>query len=489
VSEELKPEGQAEPQAPRKEGEAPPDAGEAQGEPGSGSKWGFIIVGVLILALMVAVYLNKVVYNSREKEALKVDSAEKAPPASQGEAAKAPPAAPTQEISEADAYRHAVIQARAVSAQSIFQEGDKSYIVASLSEVGQQGSGPMAQIVHMFGKLFDATKLAKGVDMLSIYRRGLFTEGQMGMMYCDALPVLGQSDKLMPAIGVVAAATKLVDDEPVIGLQVGNEARAYPVRFMNYHEIVNDTLGNTPIVVVWNSVANAPAAMDRRIDGKELRFGTAGLAYQSAIALYDTETRSLWTPITAKGLTGVYADRTLTPLQTVWTTWSAWRKAHPDTTVMLGSKPEIPQIDYGKNPQTPTADYRTNNQLVYPVEGFVVADTPLSPKEMIYGIAVDGQYRAYPEATLGEKHQVKDALGGKEITLTFDAAGGFPTAKDAQGNPVLCQRMYWLVWRGYHPTSDVYGVIAKPAAETAPAASGASIPPGGTSAPQAPPPY
>lgn len=470
MSEETKPEGPSEPS--RHSGKGGEERLEAQGEPGSGSKWGFIIVGVLIVALLV-VYLNKVVYGDREKLPTQTVPPSGAAPGPGTMPAGAPGAsgaagpletAPVPPPSDAEMFRQAVMTARIMAAQAIFQIGDKIYMIASIPEVGTQGTGTAVQMVHTFGKFFDVTKLAAGVTRESLYRRVLFADGQAGAMYADALPVLGASDKLMPAIAAASAATHLTDEEPVLGVQIGDATRAYPVRYLNYHEVVNDTLGSTPLVVVWNSLAAAPTAMERRLDGKELLFGTAGLVYQGAIVLYDTESRSLWTPITAKCLAGAYADLTLKPLQVTWTTWKSWLTAHPDTTVLVGPKPEIPQLDYTKNPQVPSPEYRATNQLVYPVEGFNITTTPLPTKEVVFGIQVGDQYRAYPEKTLAEKREVKDTLGGKEITMTYDAAGGFAGAKDAQGNPVLSERMYWIVWKGFHPTSDVYGVIEKPPA-------------------------
>lgn len=460
MSEETKPEGPPEPS--RDSEKAGEERLEAQGEPGSGGKWGFIIVGVLIVALLVAVYLNKVVYGGRDKAPTQtVPPSAAAPPPG---AAGPPETAPAPQLSDADMFRQAVITERALAAQAIFQIGDRIYMIASIPEVGTQGTGTAVQMVHTFGKFFDVTKLAADVTRESLYRRRLFADGRPGAMYADALPVLGASDKLMPAIAAASAATHLTDGEPVLGVQIGDAARAYPVRYLNYHELVNDTLGSTPLVVVWNSLAAAPTAMERRLDGKELLFGTAGLVYQGAIVLYDTESRSLWTPITAKCLAGAHADQMLKPLQVTWATWKSWLAAHPDTTVLVGPKPEIPQLDYTENPQIPSQEYRTTNQLVYPVEGFDITTTPLPAKEVVFGIQAGDQYRAYPEKAPAEKREVKDTLGGKEITITYDAAGGFAGAKDAQGNPVLCERMYWIVWKGFHRTSDVYGVIEKPPA-------------------------
>jgi hypothetical protein len=48
-----------------------------------------------------------------------------------------------------------------------------------------------------------------------------------------------------------AAARQMTTDEPVLGLRLGGEARAYPLGYLSAHEIVNDRIGNTPIAVTW----------------------------------------------------------------------------------------------------------------------------------------------------------------------------------------------------------------------------------------------
>ncbi len=48
-----------------------------------------------------------------------------------------------------------------------------------------------------------------------------------------------------------AADAKLGSDQPVIGIEIDGEARAYPVRVMGTHELVNDHCGTQPIAVSW----------------------------------------------------------------------------------------------------------------------------------------------------------------------------------------------------------------------------------------------
>jgi hypothetical protein len=275
-----------------------------------------------------------------------------------------------------------------------------------------------------------------------------------------------------------AAEAKLSEDDLVVGLQVGNAAKAYPIRYLNIHEVVNDTVGDAPAVIVWSALADTATALDRRIGDKVLQFGDAALIYQGAIVIYDVESLCLWTPISGKALTGPYAGgQALKPLQTVETTWKYWRSHYPNSMVLVGAAAKLPEmqkemdsIDYTKNPQLPVPDYRTSDALVYPVEGFDIKGTPLPPKTIVFGIEVGTHARAYPQNVVAQKGEIRETLDGRELRVSYNAEGGFALAADAENNPILCQKMYWIVWKGLHPKSDIFGGVEKPAEKALPGA-------------------
>ncbi len=47
------------------------------------------------------------------------------------------------------------------------------------------------------------------------------------------------------------AADFLRDDDDVLGFRINGEARAYSIRALSYHHVVNDTIGDTPMVVTY----------------------------------------------------------------------------------------------------------------------------------------------------------------------------------------------------------------------------------------------
>src|SRR5262249_31595048 len=105
----------------------------------------------------------------------------------------------------------------------------------------------------------------------------------------DGIPAIDH-----PSFGAVADARGLASREPVVSVAIGGEARAYPLRVMIWHEIVNDTVGGTAIAVTWCPLCNSSVVFDRRVAGRTLSFGTTGKLRNSDLVMYDRETQSSW---------------------------------------------------------------------------------------------------------------------------------------------------------------------------------------------------
>ena len=66
----------------------------------------------------------------------------------------------------------------------------------------------------------------------------------------------------------------LPDREPAIGLTIGDDSRAYPLRILMWHEIVNDLVGGVPVAVTFCPLCSTGIVFDGRLDGHVLTFGT-----------------------------------------------------------------------------------------------------------------------------------------------------------------------------------------------------------------------
>ncbi len=134
----------------------------------------------------------------------------------------------------------------------------------------------------------------------------------------------------------------VVPDDRVIGVVVNGMPRAYPIRILNNHEIVNDVLGGVPIAVTFSPLCDAPVVFDRRVDGRTLEFAISGLLHNGNLLLYDRETDhqpSLWTQLDGRAVCGPAADRrqalSIFPYAAM-TTWEDWLGRYPATTIADG---------------------------------------------------------------------------------------------------------------------------------------------------------
>lgn len=136
-----------------------------------------------------------------------------------------------------------------------------------------------------------------------------------------------------PAAGTAAS---LPDDDMVIGVVVGSEARAYPVRFLweESGHTVNDTLGGQPVAVSMCPLAGVGAALSRRAGAETLEIGSLSRVEKGSLLLYDARTHTAYRLLTGEAFSGPRSGQTLERLPTVFTTWGRWRAAYPGTTLL-----------------------------------------------------------------------------------------------------------------------------------------------------------
>jgi hypothetical protein len=214
----------------------------------------------------------------------------------------------------------------------------------------------------------------------------------------------------------------LVEDEPVLALEVGGEVRAYPVQVLIWHEIVNDTVAGIPVAVTYCPLCNSAVAYDRRLGDRVLSFGTSGMLYKSALVMYDRQTESLWSHFTGEAvighLTGAQLD--VYPMATV--SWADWRDAHPDGLVL--SRDTGFDRDYGRNPY-PGYDDVDSSPFLF--EGEV--DGRLAAMERIVGIEDGGDAVAIRLDELDDDGVLEVEIDG--TTLVAWVEPGTASALDA----------------------------------------------------------
>jgi hypothetical protein len=141
------------------------------------------------------------------------------------------------------------------------------------------------------------------------------------------------------------------DDEDVLVVETA-PARAYPVRILSYHEIVNGVLGESdrmesgthspggaadesrPVAVTWCPICASAVVYDRQVDDRVLTFGTSGKLADDALVMYDRETGSEWKQPLGKAINGPLDGHELTVVPASVTSWKQFRSEYPEGVVL-----------------------------------------------------------------------------------------------------------------------------------------------------------
>jgi hypothetical protein len=145
----------------------------------------------------------------------------------------------------------------------------------------------------------------------------------------DGIPAI---DK--PVFVKASQARSLREDDRVLAITRNRISKAYPIRIMNWHEIVNDQFGDEGIAITYCPLCGSGIAFRADVAGQTLKFGVSGLLYNSGVLLFDRQTRSLWSQILAKAVTGPMKGNNLRAIPITHTSWAVWRKLQPDTFVL-----------------------------------------------------------------------------------------------------------------------------------------------------------
>ena len=159
----------------------------------------------------------------------------------------------------------------------------------------------------------------------------------------DGIPAID-----FPEFIAVSEETSLGPREGVMTLELEGEVpRAYPLRYLLWHEIVNDTIGDTPVAVTFCPLCNSAIFFDRRVDGEERSFGVSGKLRNSDMVMYDRETESWWQQAVGEGIVGVHTGAVLDTLPGWLESWTEYMERNPEGLVM--AQPAYPR-SYGRNP-------------------------------------------------------------------------------------------------------------------------------------------
>ena len=204
----------------------------------------------------------------------------------------------------------------------------------------------------------------------------------------------------------------LEDSEAVLSLTVAGETRAYPLRVMTWHEVVNDVVGGVPVAVTYCPLCNSGVAFERTVAGHGvLTFGTSGLLYADNLVMYDRQTESLWPQLTGQASIGTLTGTELEAIPMGTVAWRDFLAADPAARVL--SQRTGYDRPYGTNPYSGYDD--PDGDLLFGLPGDVDARLPV--KERVVGLVGGSRSVAVVRSSLVGKDPVEVTLGGRSVVV------------------------------------------------------------------------
>jgi hypothetical protein len=265
----------------------------------------------------------------------------------------------------------------------------------------------------------------------------------------DGIPALFYP-KFIPA----AEARYLKNDDRVLGVEINGIAKAYPLRILDRHEVVNDRFSNQFVVVSYCPLCGSGMSFDASLDGRKT-FGVSGLLYNSDVLLYDRETDSLWSQILEKSVSGPMVGKSLKSIVTLNTKWGSWKTSHPSTLVLsleTGHPSKYKERGY--------SGYNRQNGVMFPVKN---RNKTYHTKARVLGLTINGQSKAYPFLELAfEGADVQDNVGGQTITVRYNVESETAQALNKSGSLIPATELYWFAWYAFHPDTEIFSSAKTP---------------------------
>jgi hypothetical protein len=218
------------------------------------------------------------------------------------------------------------------------------------------------------------------------------------------------------------AASWLAPNEPVISLEINGDARAYPLQILTWHEIVNDTVGELPVIVTFCPLCNSALVFDRRLGDEIFTFGTSGWLRHSDLVMWDRNTESLWQQFTGEGIVGQLAGEQLEFIPSSIISFADFIAAYPEGVIL--SRNTGYGRPYGQNPYP---GYDTIGQDPFAFIG--VPDRRIAAMERVVTVSLDDVDVAYPLLVLAEMGVINDRHGDQDLAIFH--TGGTSSALDS----------------------------------------------------------
>lgn len=310
-----------------------------------------------------------------------------------------------------------------------------------------------------------------------------------------------------PAFGSVSDINFIPDDRKVIGIKVGNTVRAYPHQIMDWHEIVNDEVGDKSVAVTFCPLTGTAIGWNREVNGSVTEFGVSGLLFRNNLIPYDRNTDSRWSQMQLRSVAGDLSKTNIKTVDLIETTWETWKQMYPESEVLTretGFSRNYEGFAYGESYST------DHSNILFPTQH---SDDRLPNKTRVHGViseqpvTQDVSAKAYPIKDFDQGGNtinqgvsiINDQIGQADIVVVgsteHDIAASFEAIlddgtklnfepvqdelpvvmEDQEGNrwdifgyvvegprqgerltPTLSYTGYWFAWADFFPGLEIY---------------------------------
>ncbi|MCH7756765.1 DUF3179 domain-containing protein, partial [Patescibacteria group bacterium] len=244
----------------------------------------------------------------------------------------------------------------------------------------------------------------------------------------------------------------LTSDSIGLGLLYKGEARFYPYAILVWHELVSDVVAGDPLLISYCPLCLTGIVFNRTLNGTAVEFGVSGKLWRSNLLMYNRtenpDEESLWSQVLGEAVLGEFTGQKLAIVSSDAVRFGDWKKKHLDTLVL--SRDTGALRSYGRDPYN---DYYTDNSAVS--FGATFNDSRLESKDFVFGIEVNGEFKAYHGNALPEGI-ITDTFAGNSITIEKSDIGKVRMFIGKNKQPLPYIGGFWFSWLAVHPETELY---------------------------------
>jgi hypothetical protein len=265
----------------------------------------------------------------------------------------------------------------------------------------------------------------------------------------DGIPSIDE-----PKFDSIEVVDEYLKDEGLgILVSVGEEMRYYPFQILVWHEVVNDTIGDIPIMITYCPLCRTGIVFRRDYNGEPVEFGVSGKLYRNNLLMYNRSggPESLWSQAGGRAVVGALTGQELKIFPSLHVRWKDIKKQYKDDGLKVLSSDTGSRKNYLFDPYM---DYYTSEGTLFPQD---IRDERLLEKEPVFAIIVDGIAKAYPIEQAKEATPFRDKIGKVSVIVERDEVlNSLKIVTSTGGNILPASESFWFSWVATHPNTELW---------------------------------